>query len=98
MEVIFFSALLVSVAGNILSIFVLYDLLKRNVSGSKQLYNERKDEIAPFVEPMKEADQYDLSEVDDEVLKKAVKESINKVSEPIIDDEEEVVKAKEFMI
>lgn len=97
MEVIFFSALLLSVAGNILSIFVLYDLLKKNVSGPKQLYNKMKDGLLPFVEPMKDADQYDLSEVDDEVLKKAVKESINKVPEVPEDDEEKVAKETEFM-
>lgn len=97
MEVIFFSALLLSVAGNILSIFVLYDLLRKNVLGPKQLYNKMKDGLAPFVEPMKGADQYDLSEVDDEVLKKAVKKSINKIPEPPPDDEEAAAEAKEFM-
>ena len=96
MEVIFFSVLFLSVAGNILSTYILYDLLKKNVSGPKQLYNERKDGLLPFVTPMKEADQVDLSEIDDEVLKESIKKTITN-NEVQVDDEEVAAKAKEFL-
>ena len=86
--------LALSILGNILSTFAFYFLLKEKVSVPKPFKN-----ILPFVEPMKDSDQHDLSEVDDEVLKGSVKQFINKgvVSEEV-DDEEVAAKAKEFMI
>ncbi len=96
MEVFFFIILLVSVSGNILCLFILWNLLK--VSPSKQSsYEEKKKGLIPFITPMKDSDQFDLSEVDDEVLKQAVKDTITKVPEVIGDDEEATAKAKEFM-
>jgi hypothetical protein len=96
MEVLFFIILLVSLLGNILCLFIFWDLLK--VSSPKQLYNEKKKGLIPFITPMKDSDQFDLSEVDDEVLKQAVKDTITKVPEVTGDDEEAEAKAKELMI
>ncbi len=96
MEVFFFIILLVSIAGNLLCIFILWDLLK--VSPLKQSYNEKKKGLIPFITPMKDSDQFDLSEVDDEVLKQAVKDTITKVPEVNGDDEEAEAKATELMI
>ena len=97
MEILYFATLLVSVAGNVFTLYKLWGLLKEKVSPPEQIYNKMKDGLLPFVEPMKETDQHDLSEVDDEVLKKAIKKTINKIPE-LDDDEEKTAQAKEFLI
>ena len=91
--------LLVSVIGNIFSLYLLSKQLTPKVSSPKQLYEERKKGLVPFVTPMKDSDQRDLSEIDDEVLKESIKKTINEVPEMVdSDDEEQVAKEKEFMI
>ena len=102
MDIFYSLVLLTSIAGNILAFYLLYKLQTRTVSEPKQLYNERKTKLAPFVEPMKDADQRDLSEVDDEILKESVRTYIARRVVPVIsdkleDDEEKQAVAKEFM-
>jgi len=97
MEIFFFIILLVSILGNLYSVYVMSNLLNKNVSVEKQLYSKNKEDLVPFISPMKDADQFDLSEVDDEVLKKSVKETITRLDNSVKDDEAEAVIAKEFM-
>ena len=85
--------LALSIVGNILSTIAFWSLLKEKVSVPKPFKN-----ILPFIEPMKDSDQHDLSEVDDEVLKGSVKQFINRgIVEEVVDDEEATAKEKEFM-
>jgi hypothetical protein len=93
MELLTFIVLLVSVAGNIATIIYLVKLLNEKVSGPKQSLPK---DLAPFVTPMKDSDQFDLSEVPDEALKDSVKKIItSKEPLPIPDDEEEAAKEQE---
>lgn len=84
----------VSICGNIFFGYLFFRLFFQ-LSHPKDEYQIRKGEIAPFLRPsstIKPADAVELNEVDDELIKKSIKDRLSKgVSEPADTEEPDLL-------
>lgn len=81
--------LVVSILGNIFCTFLFYRMAIRKPLDPDSLFKKRRDDIAPFVSQatIKPADALELSEVDEELIKKSIKKTLSEgVREPKDDE------------